>query len=336
MIDLLLPKLKEWQDDDNIAFVLFTSAGDRAFSAGGDIQNLYHDMVAHPTGPCPYCDAFFEREYRLDYLIQTYKKPTIVWGHGIVMGGGLGVMSACSHRIGTESTRIAMPEITIGLFPDAGATWAFSRMPEHYAYFLAWTGANINGQDAKLVGLIDHLVNNSQRDAFMAAIANLVLTEDNANDLTQMIASFEQQSSDFPDGQLLTHETLINKTVSAALTSDNPVAEFLAQCDSINGDKWLDRAAASFKSGTPTTAEIVYQQFQRAKSMTREQMFKMELTIAVQCSRHPDFREGVRALLIEKDNTPNWQYEMGKVPNDWTEEHFKEPWPENPLSDLTN
>ncbi|MGK0463502.1 MAG: enoyl-CoA hydratase/carnithine racemase, partial [Candidatus Azotimanducaceae bacterium] len=121
MIDLMLPQLIAWQDDPQIALVLFLSEGDRAFSAGGDIQNLYHDMVEHPGGPCPYCDAFFEREYRLDYLIQTYSKPTVVWGHGIVMGGGLGVMSACSHRVGTETTRIAMPEITIGLFPDAGA-----------------------------------------------------------------------------------------------------------------------------------------------------------------------------------------------------------------------
>ena len=157
MIDLMLPQLIKWQDDPQIVLVLFLSAGDRAFSAGGDIQNLYHDMVEHPEGPCPYSDAFFEREYRLDYLIQTYDKPTVVWGQGIAMGGGLGVLTACSHKIGTETMRIAMPEITIGLFPDAGATYALSRMPEHYAYFLAWTGANVNGEDARRVGLIDYL-----------------------------------------------------------------------------------------------------------------------------------------------------------------------------------
>lgn len=334
MIDLLLPKLKAWQDDDNIAFVLFMSAGDRAFSAGGDIQNLYHDMVKHPGGPCPYCDAFFEREYRLDYLIQTYAKPTVVWGNGIVMGGGLGVMSACSLRIGTETTRIAMPEITIGLFPDAGATVSFSQMPEHYAYFLAWTGANINGRDAHLVGLVDHLVNNSLREEFVAALKTMPLSGNTSQDLRTLIVEFEQKSSDFPEGQLENHEAIIRETVGAALAADNPVKEFVIQSDKLSGDKWLEKAAATFKSGTPTTAEIVYEQFQRAKKLSREEMFQMELTIAVQCSRHPDFAEGVRALLIEKDNQPNWQYELGAVPTDWTAEHFAEPWPQNPLFDL--
>ncbi|MFT4797551.1 MAG: enoyl-CoA hydratase/carnithine racemase [Candidatus Azotimanducaceae bacterium] len=334
MIDLMLPQLIAWQDDPQIALVLFLSEGDRAFSAGGDIQNLYHDMVEHPGGPCPYCDAFFEREYRLDYLIQTYSKPTVVWGHGIVMGGGLGVMSACSHRVGTETTRIAMPEITIGLFPDAGATYSFSQMPEHYAYFLAWTGININGEDAKLVGLVDYLVNNGQQDDVINAITSHEWDGDTATNLDQLLNTFATASSDFPPSQLAAYDEIISETVNAALEANNPVGEFLEQCEKLSGDKWLDKAAATFKAGTPTTAAIIYEQFQRAKTMTREEMFAMELTIAVQCSRHPDFKEGVRALLIEKDNSPDWQYTMGTVPGEWVAEHFVEPWPVNPLNDL--
>ncbi|MDG1833919.1 MAG: enoyl-CoA hydratase/isomerase family protein [Pseudomonadales bacterium] len=334
MIDLMLPQLIKWQDDPQIVLVLFLSAGDRAFSAGGDIQNLYHDMVEHPEGPCPYSDAFFEREYRLDYLIQTYDKPTVVWGQGIAMGGGLGVLTACSHKIGTETTRIAMPEITIGLFPDAGATYALSRMPEHYAYFLAWTGANVNGEDARRVGLIDYLINNDQQEAVIDAITSHAWVGDAATALDQLLDTFVQASSDFPPSQLAIHDQIINETVTTALASDNPVGIFLEQCEKLGGDKWLERAAATFKSGTPTTAAIIYEQIQRAKSMTREQIFAMELTLAIQCSRHADFREGIRALLIEKDNAPNWQYKMGAVPNEWVAAHFAEPWPVNPLSDL--
>ena len=334
MIDLMLPQLIKWQDDPQIVLVLFLSEGDRAFSAGGDIQNLYDDMVQHPDGPCPYSDAFFEREYRLDYLIQTYNKPTIVWGQGIAMGGGLGVLTACSHKIATETTRIAMPEITIGLFPDAGASYALSRMPEHYAHFLAWTGANINGEDARRVGMIDYLINNEQQDAVIYAITSHPWVGDAATALDQLLNTFVQDSSGFPASQLAMHDQVISETVNAALASNNPVGVFLEQCERLGGDKWLDKAVATFKSGTPTTAAIIYEQIQRAKSMTREQIFAMELTLAIQCSRHTDFREGIRALLIEKDNSPSWQYEMGAVPNEWVAEHFAEPWPVNPLSDL--
>ena len=129
MIDLLTAQLVEWQSDDRISVVLFQGAGDRAFCAGGDIQALYQSMVEHPGGPNPYAEAFFEREYRLDYLIHTYSKPVMVWGHGIVMGGGLGIFGGCSHRVATEKSRIALPEITIGLFPDAGASVFLGKMP---------------------------------------------------------------------------------------------------------------------------------------------------------------------------------------------------------------
>lgn len=334
MIDLMFAQLTIWQDDPQIALVLFLSEEDRAFSAGGDIQNLYHDMVEHPGGPCPYSENFFEREYRLDYLIHTYNKPTVVWGHGIAMGGGLGVMSACSHKVGTEGTRIAMPEITIGLLPDAGATYALSLMPEHYAYFLAWTGANINGEDAKRVGLVNYLVNNGQRDAVIKAITSHHWDGDTATNLHELLNTFSAASSNFPSSQLAVHDQIISETVGAALAADNPVGEFLEQCEKLSGDKFLDKAAATFKTGTPTSAAIIFDQIQRAKTMTREQMFAMELTIAVQCSRHPDFKEGIRALIIEKDNSPNWQHTMGGVPSDWVAEHFVEPWPVNPLSDL--
>lgn len=335
MIDLMLPQLIQWQDNPQIVLVLFQSKGDRAFSAGGDIQALYHDMGQNPGGPCPHSEAFFEREYRLDYLIRTYNKPTVVWGRGIAMGGGLGLLTACSHKIATETTLIAMPEITIGLFPDAGATYALSRMPEHYAYFLAWTGANINGADAKRVGLIDYLMKNEQKDAMVDAITSHSWARDAATALDKLLIMLTQDNSDFLPSQLAINDQLISETVSTALASDNPVGVFLEQCQRLRGDKWLDKAAANFKSGTPTTAAIIHEQIQRAKSMTLEQIFAMELTLAVQCSRHTDFREGIRALLIEKDNSPNWQYELGKVPNDWVAAHFAEPWSVNPLKDLS-
>lgn len=336
MIDLMLPQLELWQSDDAIKAVLFKSAGEKAFCAGGDIQNLYHDMAEHPGGPCPYCETFFEREYRLDYLIHNYAKPTLVWGHGIVMGGGLGVLSACEYRIGTEKTRIAMPEITIGLFPDAGASYTFTKMAQHFAYFLAWTGANINGPDAKLVGFVDALISHSQKQLFVDALVEL--KEFGGSAIEALILEFSQNQDSInvmPEGNLQRIESIIEPVISAALGSDNPVVYFSDHLASFEKDKFLARAAATFRNGTPTTAQIIHKQLQLAKGMNLKQMFQMELAIAVQCSRFSDFAEGVRALLIDKDMQPKWQYPiMGAVPTDVIDAHFVGPWSENPLSNL--
>lgn len=333
MVDLMLEQLTTWESDPDIVFIWFEGAG-RAFCAGGDIQALYHDMVAHPGGPCPYCEDFFSREYRLDYLIHTYKKPTVVFAHGIVMGGGLGVASACDFRLGTEKTRIAMPEITIGLIPDAGATYSFMQMPEAVAHFLALTGAQINGADALEVGFVKHLVPSASKDELFSRLIESVTKSATSESIANAIADFED-STDFPASNLRQHEVLINDVLSNALAADNPVAALLASLEQFGADSWLEKAAATFKSGAPATAQIIIEQFARAKSMSLKQMLMQELTLASQCSRHPDFVEGVRALLIDKDGSPAWrQPVLGGVPEDWIAEHFVDPWHEHPLADL--
>lgn len=335
MVDLIHPMLAQWEADDAIILVMFQGAGDRAFCAGGDIQNLYHDMIQHPGGPCPYCESFFEREYRLDYYLHNYSKPTIVWAHGVVMGGGLGIASACDFRIGTEKTRIAMPEITIGLIPDAGATWSFSQMDEHWAYFLAWTGVNINGADAHRVKLVNALVNHQYRQEFIVSLSEANWGEPASNVIGELIEQFENKSQDFPDSQLAVHEKIVKEVMADCLSSDNPVATLVGNMSQFSGDSWLEKAAATFSHGAPTTAHIIHQQFQRAKNMNQKEMFQMELTLAVQCSRHPDFAEGVRALLIDKDNQPSWEYAvMGEVPSSWIDEHFTTPWEIHPMADI--
>ena len=336
MVDLLTSQLAEWEQDSDVVFVWFEGAGDRAFCAGGDIQNLYHDMIKHPGGPCPYCEAFFEREYRLDYMIHTYGKPTMSWGHGIVMGGGLGIASACQYRIGTEKTRIAMPEITIGLIPDAGATWSFVQMPEHFANFLALTGAQINGADALKVGLVNHLIQHEHRSSIFEALLQQVDPTDAVTGIAMVLETYQGQG-EFPASQLDNHAALIEAVMTECLAADNPVASFAQAFTQFADDPWLAKAAKTFLSGAPTTAQIIVEQFRRAKTMTLKEMLIQELTLATQCSRHPDFAEGVRALLIDKDGEPKWRYaEMGSVPKGWIDEHFESPWVEHPLGDLSS
>ncbi len=146
MCEEMLPRLRDWATDERVVAVLLDSAGEKAFCAGGDVVNLYKTITGEGDPSFP--ERFFETEYRLDFLLHTYPKPVICWGNGIVMGGGMGLLSASSHRIVTETSRLAMPEVTIGLYPDVGASWFLNRLPNGAGRFLAMTGCQINAPDA--------------------------------------------------------------------------------------------------------------------------------------------------------------------------------------------
>lgn len=340
MIDLLTGQLNAWRDDHNISVIVIRGAGDKAFSAGGDIQDLYHSMCEHPGGPNPYADAFFEREYRLDYLMHTYPKPIVALAQGFVMGGGLGVMAASSHRVGTEQSRVAMPEITIGLFPDAGATWFLAHMPAHLAYFLAWTGSHLNAVDARRAGLVDAVIHASDRSALVDELVEASWSgdsEENRRLVGRVIQGFAAPDADMPASEIEPREAAIREMIDACLKADNPAAAFGARISTVDADdKWLGRAAQTFRTGSPTTAQIIHEQITRARGLNLKQTFMLELVIAVQCSRHPDFVEGIRARLIDRDNQPAWKYpDVAKVPQAYIEAHFKSPFAaENPLADL--
>ncbi len=335
MIDQIQSALDDWRNDPSVAALFFDAAGDKAFSAGGDIQNLYHDMVKNPGGPCTYCEDFFEREYRLDFDLRCYPKPTIAWGHGIIMGGGLGIFSACQLKIGTETTRMAMPEITIGLFPDAGATYSFNQIDPVWAHFLALTGANINGEDAKYIGLLDTLIPHSQKDRFVEGLSSLSSAPAAMSELVVLAEKLQSPENAFPASKIRAHEPLLRNALKTTLTSSNPLQTFSEQVSDWPDESWLSRAGASFLNGSPITAAIIIEQLKRAKTMDLKAMFQMELNIAVACSRQGEFSEGVRALLIEKDGNPKWQHAMGAVPETVIESHFTDHWQHHPLADLT-
>src|SRR5210317_2516528 len=165
MVNLLQVRLDQWRTDESIAAIFIEGAGDKAFCAGGDVQALYRSATATPGGPCEYAEDFFTREYRMNYTLHTYGKPIICWGHGIVMGGGRGVMAGCSHRVVTEKTRIAMPEVTIALFPDVGGSWFLNHMPGKCGQFLALTGASINAADAIYTGIAGRFIASEHKAA---------------------------------------------------------------------------------------------------------------------------------------------------------------------------
>lgn len=332
MIEILAPALDRWEDDSRVAAVLITGAGDRAFSAGGDIQALYRAIVKnHQAGTLvdDYPYRFFEQEYRLDYRLHTYPKTIVCVGHGIIMGGGLGVFSASRYRVVTEKSRIALPEVTIGLFPDAGGTWLLRNLPEQVAVFIGLTGSSLNGADALALGLGTHNVSLAEHEIVRDRLLEMDWCGDADADDERVRGVLDAlPAADMPEAQV----TRLPESLSASGTP----AQVAARIAALEGqDKWIDGGIAAMARGCPTTVGIVVEQLRRARTMNLAEAFQLEMIVATHCANHADFAEGVRALLIDKDNQPNWRYStLEDLPAAYVAEHFEAPWPQNPLHDL--
>jgi len=337
MIDLLLPKLKQWQEDSDIAAVLLQGEGEKAFCAGGDIVHLYNAMQAHKGDYSPEIEEYFTKEYQLDYLIHTFDKPFIVWGNGIVMGGGLGMMVGGSHRIVTENSRIAMPEISIGLYPDVGGSYFLNRMPDNCGLFLGLTGASINAADAKYSHLADYFVESANKESLIEQLAKLDWQEavtTNHELLSTLLSQFQQESESLlPESKLTEHKALIEQVTSFDNLKEVVSAILAVESD----DKWFSKAQKSLKHGSALSASLTYQQLQHGQSLSLADCFKMELNLSVKSGQFGEFSEGVRALLIDKDFSPKWRFASIDDVNTNTVNWFFEPkWlpEEHPLADL--
>jgi enoyl-CoA hydratase/carnithine racemase len=339
MIRLLDPQLRRWAVDPQIACVLLHGAGEKAFCAGGDIRSLYKALKAQPhVVPNPTALAFFTEEYRLDYLIHRYPKPLLVWGSGIVLGGGLGLMVGASHRVVTETSRLAMPEVTIGFFPDVGASWFLQRMPAPTGLFLALTGVQINGSDAIVGGLADHFLRATDRDALFARLPQAMWTADvkeNREVLSALLREFASQATSImPASNFKTYEHQIQSLCRGE--SVHEIVSRIARYD--DNEAWLKRAAATLAAGSPTSAVLGFELQRRTRGLDLADTFRVELIVALQCCARPDFAEGVRALLIDKDQKPRWQPRtLDEITPQWIDGHFAAPvWPnsQQPLADL--
>ena len=335
MVDQLQEKLELWRDDPAIAAIFLEGVGDKAFCAGGDIQALYDDVTATPGGPCAYAENFFLREYRLDYTLHTYPKPVISWGHGIVMGGGLGVMAGASHKIVTEKTRIAMPEVGIALFPDVGGSWFLNHMPGKAGQFLALTGASINAADAIYTGIADLFIGSERREELFEALLRQKWQVDEAANhalLRHTLRPFAEQSvSQCPGGQVEPHLGSI-----ATLCDGDDVHEVIDNILSQQTqDPWLSAAKKSMGRGSPLAALVAFRQLVETRHASLREVFQAELVLATNIMRYPEFAEGVRALLIDKDRKPAWRYTATRdVPPEVVDSFFSVPWEQHPLADL--
>ncbi|HVJ38452.1 MAG TPA: enoyl-CoA hydratase/isomerase family protein [Stenotrophomonas sp.] len=339
MTRLLHAQLQAWADDASVACVVMRGAGDKAFCAGGDLHGLYRSMREYRDSGASditanrYAAQFFEEEYRLDYAIHTYPKPILCWGHGIVMGGGIGLMAGASHRVVTERSKLAMPEITVGLFPDVGGSWLMRRVPRGAGLFLALTGAPLDASDAIYAGLADVKLEHAQYEAVVDALVAHAWRGDAVVDREKLGEFLQGLAQPLSPGPLQMHAELIEHLVSAGT-----LEQVVAAIDALSGeDPWLQNARATLAAGSPGSARLAWSLQRDEGTRSLADTFRTEYGVALHAAAHGDFAEGIRALLIDKDRQPHWQpATLAQADAAWAAPFFQSPWTAaaHPLADL--
>ena len=338
-VEAMTPKMLDWATRDEVVAVIVTGEGHKALCAGGDIQALYHaakENLAAGATVNDYPQRFFAAEYRLDYIMHCYPKPLLTLGHGIVMGGGYGLFSASKYRVLTERSRLAFPEITIGLFPDAGGTVVMRKLAPKMAALLTLTGSQVNATDALALGIGTHVVAHDARADFLSGLTQLAWRIGAPKDNNEVLEHYVAQQAyigDMPDSDVAG----INLH-RIDLTSLSACADSILALE--GASKWMDRGAANLRAGCPITAGIIFKQLSLGPMMDLAECFMTELAVANNCLSRPDFTEGVRALLIDKDLSPQWTVpQIADLPQSLVDEHFVGYWEAegqpHPLEDLS-
>ncbi|SDW00235.1 enoyl-CoA hydratase/isomerase family protein [Marinobacter mobilis] len=325
MITDMQAALDQWRDDDRICLVVLDANGDRAFCAGGDIVALYQSMTG--SGDATAAPRFFAREYQLIHHLHCYPKPVVGLAQRVVMGGGMGLLSACRYRLVTPDLMMAMPEITIGLYPDVGASWFLNRLPAGLGLFLGLTGARLNASDALRVGLADMAVHTDGRAPLLTQLQSQSWTGSVAADDNRLYRLLNQLDAPSPEqlpaSQLADYEQTIAQLCRKG-TLPEVVGRLLSHPD---GDDWWRSCIQNLRCGCPVTAWLVSEQLKRAQQMSLKDIVEMELAMAQECVRRPDLREGIRARLIDRDQKPVWSYpRVEDVPAEVIAAHFVPGW----------
>lgn len=297
MVDLLLRQLRTWARDDRIAAVLVQGAGGRGLCAGGDIVAIYKDMLHGGAGAGTAAGTgtagFWQVEYRLNSLIARYPKPYVALMDGLVLGGGVGISAHGSLRVVTERTRMGMPETTIGFAPDVGGTYLLSRAPGETGTHAALTGAHLGAGDALFLGLADHFV--QSQDLPRLAVA---LEDEGPGDAVARFAS--EAPASVLAGQ--------REWIDACYASDE-AEDIVARLRGWSGPgrEEAAEAADTIEAKSPTSVKVTLAALRCAAHLTLDEVLAQEYRVGIRFLAGPDFREGIRAQVVDKDRNPRWK-----------------------------
>jgi enoyl-CoA hydratase len=294
MVRALRVQLARWADDPAITRVVISAAGERAFSAGGDIRALYDLGCA---GRHDEALQFWRDEYPLNVAIKNFRKPYVALIDGIVMGGGVGVSVHGSHRVAGDRFQFAMPEVGIGFFPDVGATWFLPRMPGELGTYCGLTGERFGSADAVAAGLATHRIPSARFAALLDGLAGTLSVD-------ALLAAFAEPAG---EGPILARRGAIDR-----LFAGDRIEDILAALDreasSGSADaEWAAKTAATIAKKSPLSLKLALAQVRRGKAWDFETCMRAEFRIVSRVIHGSDFYEGVRAVIVDKDNKPRWQ-----------------------------
>lgn len=289
MVRGLTRALLDWREDKEVRIVLLDHAEGRGFCAGGDVVGIVNSIQGHNAA----ARAFFFEEYRLNHLMYTYPKPGVAFMDGVTMGGGVGIARPCRYRIATERTLFAMPETAIGIFPDVGGGRYLSQLRGRLAQYLALTSARLNGNECKVLRLATHYIAAEKLEEVKERIA--------ANPYRVQAILDEAEGQGQAEAPILARLPLIDR----CFASDD-LDEILA-CLDAEDDPWAAETARTIRAKSPTACKVSLRMLvESPKQLRFVDEMRMEYGLMTRLIEFPDFREGVRALLIDKDNAPKW------------------------------
>lgn len=287
-------KLKAWTTDPAVRALVILGEGGRAFCAGGDIRKLYDEGRA--GGRYPY--DFYHDEYITNARIKRFPKPYIAFLDGITMGGGVGFSVHGSHRIATENTLFAMPETGIGLFPDVGGSHFLSRCPGEIGQYLALTGERLKAADSIAAGICTAFVPAAKRDELLAALKAADWSGDAMRVADKVIAGF---AADTGAATLPTHRGVIDRCFAGG-----SVEAVLAALDADGGD-FAAKQAATIRTKSPTSLKLTFRQIREGATRSMDACMRMEWRMVNRVIKGHDFYEGTRAVVVDKDQKPQWK-----------------------------